>query len=341
MRVLVVDDSERLRKALATGLQADGMVVETAADGQEALELLQVAPFDVVVLDIMMPKVDGLQVLRHVRAARLPTHILVLSARDQVDDRVEALNLGADDYLVKPFAFAEVKARILALARRHFEEASPLVSAGPVEVDTTARIAHANGAQVLAIATLPFSVESARRARACDGLEVLGHEVDALMVMDNDRLLEVAGELAIDAAFNLVDEAIAGVVRSIATAAMEQGVLPLDAGRFKEALTAPKDAAVAPSRAEGARAVPVTAARAAIAHAMAASLWQGGQGSVVLPDGALPVAPVTITSVKVGVPPIVETPPGAADMLVITTPPGTDTTARGAAATLPGGPGQG
>ena len=148
MRVLVVDDSERLRKALATGLQADGMVVETAADGQEALELLQVAPFDVVVLDIMMPKVDGLQVLRHVRAARLPTHILVLSARDQVDDRVEALNLGADDYLVKPFAFAEVKARILALARRHFEEASPLVSAGPVEVDTTARIAHANGTQL-------------------------------------------------------------------------------------------------------------------------------------------------------------------------------------------------
>jgi len=148
MRVLVVDDSERLRRALATGLQASGMVVETAADGQEALELLQVAPFDVVVLDIMMPKVDGLQVLRHVRAARLPTHILVLSARDQVDDRVEALNLGADDYLVKPFAFAEVKARILALARRHFEEASPLVSAGPVEVDTTARIAHANGAQL-------------------------------------------------------------------------------------------------------------------------------------------------------------------------------------------------
>jgi len=83
-----------------------------------------------------------------VRAARLPTHILVLSARDQVDDRVEALNLGADDYLVKPFAFAEVKARILALARRHFEEASPLVSAGPVEVDTTARIAHANGTQL-------------------------------------------------------------------------------------------------------------------------------------------------------------------------------------------------
>ena len=145
MRVLVVDDSERLRKALATGLEGQGMVVETAADGQEAIERLHVTPFDVVVLDILMPRVDGLQVLRHVRQAKLPTRILVLSARDQVDDRVEALNLGADDYLVKPFAFSEVKARILALARRYVEEASPVIAAGDVEVDTTTRTAQANG----------------------------------------------------------------------------------------------------------------------------------------------------------------------------------------------------
>ena len=145
MRVLVVDDSERLRKALATGLEGQGMVVETAADGQEAIERLHVTPFDVVVLDILMPRVDGLQVLRHVRQAKLSTRILVLSARDQVDDRVEALNLGADDYLVKPFAFSEVKARILALARRHFEEASPVIAAGDVEVDTTTRTAQAKG----------------------------------------------------------------------------------------------------------------------------------------------------------------------------------------------------
>jgi len=148
MRVLVVDDSERLRKALATGLTADGMVVETAADGQEAIERLHLAPFDVVVLDIMMPRVDGLQVLRHVRTAKLPTRILVLSARDQVDDRVDALNLGADDYLVKPFAFSEVKARVLALARRHFDEPSPVISAGRVDVDTTARVAQADGQQL-------------------------------------------------------------------------------------------------------------------------------------------------------------------------------------------------
>jgi two-component system response regulator QseB len=148
MRVLVVDDSKRLREALATGLRAQGMVVETACDGQEALEWLHDTSFDVIVLDVLMPRVDGLQVLRHVRAAKLPTRILVLSARDQVDDRVEALNLGADDYLVKPFAFTEVRARILALARRHFDEPSPLVAIGPVQIDTSARIAQANARQL-------------------------------------------------------------------------------------------------------------------------------------------------------------------------------------------------
>jgi two-component system copper resistance phosphate regulon response regulator CusR len=145
MRVLVVDDSERLREALATGLRANGMTVETAADGEEAMARLQAAQFDIIVLDILMPRMNGLQVLKHVRLSKLPTRILILSARDQVADRVEALNLGADDYLVKPFAFSEVKARILALSRRLFDEPSPVVSAGPVAVDTVSRMAHAGG----------------------------------------------------------------------------------------------------------------------------------------------------------------------------------------------------
>jgi len=148
MRVLVVDDSERLRETLAQGLRSEGMTVETAADGQDALALLHDTDFDVIVLDILMPRVDGLEVLREVRAGKQRTRILVLSARDQVEDRVEALNLGADDYLVKPFAFSEVKARVLALGRRLFDEPSPVVSSGPVEIDTAARVARA-GAQPL------------------------------------------------------------------------------------------------------------------------------------------------------------------------------------------------
>ena len=121
MRVLVVDDSERVRKTLATGLRAHGMAVETAADGAEALTLLNGLPFDVTVLDLMMPRVDGTQVLQALKSKSAKPRILVLSARDQVQDRVDALNLGADDYLVKPFAFEELLARLLALGRRSFE----------------------------------------------------------------------------------------------------------------------------------------------------------------------------------------------------------------------------
>ena len=141
MRVLVVDDSERVRKTLASGLRARGMAVETAADGAEALTLLNGLTFDITVLDLMMPRVDGMQVLRALKTKGAKPRILVLSARDQVQDRVEALNLGADDYLVKPFAFEELIARLLALGRRSFSEASPELRCGRLVMDTATRLA--------------------------------------------------------------------------------------------------------------------------------------------------------------------------------------------------------
>lgn len=141
MRVLVVDDSERVRKTLAAGLHAQGIAVETAADGADALQLLDSLPFDIVVLDLLMPRVDGMQVLRELKSRRAKPRILVLSARDQVQDRVDALNLGADDYLVKPFAFEELMARVLALSRRSFDEASPEITYGRLRVDMAARLA--------------------------------------------------------------------------------------------------------------------------------------------------------------------------------------------------------
>jgi len=140
MRVLVVDDSERVRKTLATGLRAHGMAVETAADGAEALALLNGLPFDVTVLDLMMPRVDGIQVLKTLKSKSAKPRILVLSARDQVQDRVDALNLGADDYLVKPFAFEELLARLLALGRRNFAEASPVLECGRLQLDTATQV---------------------------------------------------------------------------------------------------------------------------------------------------------------------------------------------------------
>jgi two-component system copper resistance phosphate regulon response regulator CusR len=141
MRVLVVDDSERVRKTLAAGLHGRGFAVETAADGAEALQLLNGLPFDVVVLDLVMPRVDGMQVLQALKARSAKPRILVLSARDQVQDRVDALNLGADDYLVKPYSFDELLARLQALGRRSFTDASPELQCGRLRLDTATRLA--------------------------------------------------------------------------------------------------------------------------------------------------------------------------------------------------------
>jgi two-component system copper resistance phosphate regulon response regulator CusR len=141
MRVLVVDDSDRVRKTLATGLRTHGMAVETAADGADALAMLNGLSYDLVVLDLMMPRVDGVQVLQALKGRAQKPRILVLSARDQVSDRVEALNLGADDYLVKPFAFEELLARLLALGRRNFAAASPELRCGRLTLNTATQLA--------------------------------------------------------------------------------------------------------------------------------------------------------------------------------------------------------
>jgi two-component system, OmpR family, response regulator MprA len=117
-RVLVVDDEPAVRRALERALTLDNYTVELAADGQEALDALAQSPADAVVLDIMMPRIDGLEVARRMRKAGDHTPILMLTARDAVDDRVTGLDVGADDYLVKPFALRELQARLRALLRR-------------------------------------------------------------------------------------------------------------------------------------------------------------------------------------------------------------------------------
>src|SRR5947209_7680480 len=121
-RVLVVDDEPAVRRALERALTLDNYTVELAADGQEALDALASTPADAVVLDIAMPRVDGLEVARRMRRAGDRTPILMLTARDAIDDRVAGLDVGADDYLVKPFALRELQARLRALLRRAGEE---------------------------------------------------------------------------------------------------------------------------------------------------------------------------------------------------------------------------
>jgi two-component system response regulator QseB len=140
MKVLVVEDSERLRSAIVSGLAAVGVVAEGAADGADALPMLD-GKHDVVVLDLTMPRLDGIGVLREIRARQLAARVLVLSARDGVTDRVQALDLGADDYLTKPFSFEELRARVFALGRRRHEQTAPVLEYRGVALDTSRRSA--------------------------------------------------------------------------------------------------------------------------------------------------------------------------------------------------------
>jgi two-component system response regulator MprA len=117
-RVLVVDDEPAVRRALERALRLDNHDVLLAADGEEALDQLAGQPADAVILDVMMPKLDGLEVCRRLRQGGDRTPVLMLTARDAIDDRVEGLDVGADDYLVKPFALRELQARLRALLRR-------------------------------------------------------------------------------------------------------------------------------------------------------------------------------------------------------------------------------
>lgn len=146
MRVLIVEDSETLRESLRAGLAREGFAVDVAGDGKLGLSYARNNPYDVLVLDLMLPGLDGMSVLAQLRDKKEDRpHVLVLTARDRVEDRVQGLNAGADDYLVKPFAFDELLARIHALVRRRYEERSSAVSIGELAIDVVARRATFQG----------------------------------------------------------------------------------------------------------------------------------------------------------------------------------------------------
>jgi two-component system OmpR family response regulator len=139
MRILVVEDDQLVAKNLCQGLRELGMAVDSVGDGRDALATAQVAAYDVIVLDVMLPGQDGYEVARTLRRRRVSTRILMLTGRSAVDDRVEGLDAGADDYLPKPFAFRELVARIRALARRDLADRSAVLSAGMIRLDTGTR----------------------------------------------------------------------------------------------------------------------------------------------------------------------------------------------------------
>jgi DNA-binding response OmpR family regulator len=139
MRILVIEDEPKVGRALQDGLQAEGYDVSLAHSGEDGFFLATNEPFDLLLLDVMLPGRDGLEVLRALRRQSVSMQVLLLTARDAVEDRVAGLDAGADDYLVKPFAFPELCARIRALLRRGKSESVCILKVGSLEIDPTAR----------------------------------------------------------------------------------------------------------------------------------------------------------------------------------------------------------
>jgi two-component system copper resistance phosphate regulon response regulator CusR len=177
MRVLIVEDSRPLRESLRVGLVREGFAVDVAADGEEGLGYARNNPYDVLVLDLLLPKLDGMGVLAGLQDKSDRPHVLVLTARDRVEDRVHGLNEGADDYLVKPFAFDELLARIHALVRRRYAERSRTIGVGELVLDLVARTATVRG-QALDLTVREYALLeylALRRGQAVSREEIEDH----------------------------------------------------------------------------------------------------------------------------------------------------------------------
>jgi len=148
MRLLVAEDHPNLARSIANGLRDEGYAVDLTFDGEEALHMASVNPYDGIVLDIMLPQRDGFSIIQALRRKGSKTPVLCLTARDAVDDRVKGLDLGADDYLVKPFAFEELVARVRAMVRRGHQQTSSVIAVGDLEVDTAKKCARRGGKNI-------------------------------------------------------------------------------------------------------------------------------------------------------------------------------------------------
>ena len=148
MRILIVEDEEKMAKALRTGLEADDFSVNVAHTGEDGFFLASTETYDLVILDLMLPNRDGMEVLAALRQKNVSVPVLILTSRDTVGDRVKGLDAGADDYLVKPFAFSELLARVRALLRRGKQESGDKLRLADLEMDTAGRVVTRGGKEL-------------------------------------------------------------------------------------------------------------------------------------------------------------------------------------------------
>ena len=148
MRILLVEDDIRIVNFVTKGLRENAYAIDSVTDGEAALYQASVNDYDLIILDVMLPKKNGFEVCRELREKNIKTPVLMLTARDAVEDRIKGLDFGADDYLIKPFAFDELLARLRALLRRSSEIRPPKIIIGDLEIDTLAQRASRNGHEI-------------------------------------------------------------------------------------------------------------------------------------------------------------------------------------------------
>lgn len=202
MRVLLIEDSKLLQRSVSTGLKKAGYAVDVTGDGAEGLWYWESNQYDVVILDLMLPGLDGLTLLHRLRARGKDTHVLILTAKDTVEDRVRGLQSGADDYLIKPFAFEELLARVQALCRRGYGKKNSCIRIADLEIDTAARTVLRGGEAVEL---------TSREYRLLEYLALRRGEV----VSRSDIEAHIYNEL-VDPLSNVVDSAICTLRKRIA-----------------------------------------------------------------------------------------------------------------------------
>ncbi|MEN9582700.1 MAG: hypothetical protein RL641_654 [Candidatus Parcubacteria bacterium] len=159
MRILIVEDQEKLARSIKKGLEQKGFAVDTLSDGESGMRRIEFShkDYDLIILDIMLPGKSGLEICKKARAIGITLPILMLTARDTVENKIEGLNVGADDYLVKPFAFEELVARVRALLRRPSDALPSIIIVGPITLDTVQHTVTKNGKEVI-LSVKEFSI---------------------------------------------------------------------------------------------------------------------------------------------------------------------------------------
>lgn len=207
MRVLVVEDEPTMAELLARGLREEGHAADIAATGEDALWMARAVDYDAIVLDVMLPGIDGMEACRRLRAAEVWTPVLMLTARDAIEDRITGLDVGADDYLLKPFSFGELLARLRALVRRTPHERPAVLEVGPLRLDPAAHRAWRGGRE-LQLSAKEFAV-----------LEAFMRRPDE--VLSRNALLESAWDIAFESRSNIVDVYVRQLREHVGTEAIE------------------------------------------------------------------------------------------------------------------------